>query len=435
MDNFQSGTFNKYERGKRIITQVITIFILLGFISEIAAFHQVYLPLQMILQLFSVGVFVVSLLLQWIYHNKYYRLGYLILTYYLIANIVVYDLFFPEFIQKIQFSRSEFFSRNMFFTLPLIAIVGFITSKRHILIQGGILFLYVISQLAVNADEFIKASFFSYLLTILGFCWVFFFLVRSNQQFIRQLHESNIKLKETQQHLVHSEKMASLGVLAAGVAHEINNPLNFIQGGTLGMESYMEENCKDHLHEIKPFLDGIQVGIKRASDIVTSLNHYSRRDDLPCSDCDIRTIIDNCLVMMQAELKGRVEVIRDYNPDQEYVYCNEGRLYQVFLNILTNASHAISGEGTITIATRVANGQFKTFITDTGCGIPEDILPRITDPFFTTKDPGKGTGLGLSITYNIIQEYKGSMSIESLVDKGTCISVTLPLKTPYSNDK
>jgi signal transduction histidine kinase len=428
MQDSQAGTFNKYERGKQIITQAATVFILIGFAAEILRFYRIYLPLQLILQLISAGIFIVALLLQWINRKRFYRICYLLVSYYLIANIVIYDVVFPQFINKLEFSRSEFFSRNLFFTLPLIAIVGFIAGKRHVIIQGTILFLYVAFQLAVNADPFIHASFFTYLLTILGFCWVFFFLVKSNQRFIRELNEANVKLQETQQHLVHSEKMASLGVLAAGVAHEINNPLNFIQGGTLGMESYMEENCKDHLHEIKPFLQGIQVGIKRASDIVTSLNHYSRRDDLPCSDCNIQEIMDNCLVMLQSELKDRVEVVRDYNADFQMVHCNEGRLYQVFLNILTNASHAISRQGMITITTRSANGQFKVFIADTGCGIPEDILPKITDPFFTTKDPGKGTGLGLSITYNIVQEYKGSINIESQVDKGTCVSVSLPLK-------
>jgi signal transduction histidine kinase len=433
MQDSQAGTFNKYERGKQIITQAATVFILIGFAAEILRFYRMYLPLQLILQLISAGIFLVALVLQWINRKRFYRICYLLVSYYLIANIVIYDVVFPQFIDKLEFSRSEFFSRNLFFTLPLIAIVGFIAGKRHVIIQGTILFLYVAFQLVVNADPFIHASFFTYLLTILGFCWVFFFLVKSNQRFIRELNEANVKLQETQQHLVHSEKMASLGVLAAGVAHEINNPLNFIQGGTLGLESYIEENCNEHIQEVKPFLEGIQVGIKRASDIVTSLNHYSRRDDLPCSDCNIQEILDNCLVMLQSELKDRVEVVREYNADSQMVNCNEGRLYQVFLNILSNASHAISGQGMITITTRTANGQFKIFITDTGCGIPEEILPRITDPFFTTKDPGKGTGLGLSITYNIIQEYKGSMSIESMVDKGTCVSVNLPLAVGLMN--
>ncbi|RPH32128.1 MAG: PAS domain S-box protein [Bacteroidales bacterium] len=235
-------------------------------------------------------------------------------------------------------------------------------------------------------------------------------------------------LKEAQDKLVQSEKMASLGVLAAGVAHEINNPLNFIYGGIVGLETYFNENLKEHITEVSPFIEGINVGVKRAAAIVTSLNHYSRKDDLPCAECNVHEIIDNCLVMLNNQLKNRIEVIKNYTDLPYSIICNEGRIHQVFLNIIANSAQAIDGNGTITIFTHVIEKTIAITIEDTGCGIAHDILPKITDPFFTTKDPGKGTGLGLSITYNIIKEYNGSLEYESRIGVGTKATVKLPIK-------
>ena len=243
----------------------------------------------------------------------------------------------------------------------------------------------------------------------------------------KDLEEALNNLKETQNKLIQSEKMASLGVLAAGIAHEINNPLNFINGGATGIASYLSENLKDHLNEISPFIEGIQIGVKRAADIVTSLNHYSRRDDLPSTKCDINTIIDNCIVMLHNQMKNRIEVIKKYNNSNYNLWCNEGRLHQVFLNILSNSIQAIDDKGTITIFTSIKKDYLSIEISDTGCGICNENLSKITDPFFTTKEPGKGTGLGLSITYNIIKEYNGTLEFESEVGVGTKAIITLPI--------
>ena len=244
----------------------------------------------------------------------------------------------------------------------------------------------------------------------------------------KELETALNNLKVAQNNLIQSEKMASLGVLAAGVAHEINNPLNFIYGGIAGIESYFNENLKEHLEEVFPLIEGIHVGVKRAADIVMSLNHYSRKDDLQSTECNINSIIDNCLVMLNNNIKNRIEVIKNYTNKPCTVNCNEGRLHQVFLNIIANSTQAIEDNGTITIFTKIEKGRINISILDTGCGIPADILPKITDPFFTTKDPGKGTGLGLSITYNIINEYDGTLEFESQLGSGTKAIVTLPLK-------
>jgi signal transduction histidine kinase len=179
--------------------------------------------------------------------------------------------------------------------------------------------------------------------------------------------------------------------------------------------------------EMSPFLEGIQMGAKRAADIVTSLNHYSRRDDLPRVPCDLHTIIDNCLLMLHNQIKNRIEIEKHFFPEPFTLVGSEGKLHQAILNLLTNAIQAIQDKGTITIATAVSKQNMTLTVTDSGSGISQENLKRITDPFFTTRDPGKGTGLGLSITYTIIREHDGTLEFESILGKGTKAIVTLPL--------
>ncbi|MGM0504637.1 MAG: PAS domain S-box protein [Bacteroidota bacterium] len=257
-------------------------------------------------------------------------------------------------------------------------------------------------------------------------------LTSTNEELLNQRQELEtvlLNLQNTQKQLVHSEKMASLGVLASGIAHEINNPLNFIKGGVYGIESYVKENLKEYLDELDPFLDGVNEGIYRAAEIVKSLNHYNRRDDSVMVSCDIHSIIDNCLVMLKNQIKDRIKIEKKFTTKEYVLACNEGKLHQAILNVLTNAAHAIEEKGTIRIKTFVIAKEFKLEITDTGTGISDEHVDKILDPFFTTKAPGKGTGLGLSITYNILQEHNGTIEFKSKLHKGTTVIITLPLKT------
>jgi PAS domain S-box-containing protein len=255
-------------------------------------------------------------------------------------------------------------------------------------------------------------------------------LTAANQELFGQraeLESTLSNLQEVQNQLVQSEKMASLGILVSGIAHEINNPLNFIYGGILGIENYIDEHLKNHAKELKPLLEGIQVGARRAADIVASLDHYTRLDNLPRIKCDIHTVIENCLVILKNQMKNRIEIRKDYTREPCVITCNEGKIHQALLNILLNASQAIEDQGSVSITTSMDSQQVVITIADTGCGISKKNLSRITDPFFTTRDPGKGIGLGLSIAYNVFQEQGGTLDFESEVGKGTKVIITLPV--------
>ncbi|HAF30027.1 MAG TPA: hypothetical protein DCG75_13385 [Bacteroidales bacterium] len=255
-------------------------------------------------------------------------------------------------------------------------------------------------------------------------------LVSTNEELHNQREELEavlLNLQETQKQLIQAEKMASLGVLASGVAHEINNPLNFIQGGVYGLEQYFDENLIEHKDNVRELIKSINIGIDRAANIVTSLNHYNRRNDSKLEPCDIHSIINNCLVILRNQIENKIEVEKKYTSQPFILIGNEGKLHQAILNILSNAVQAIDDKGKIKIKTKKTNQILEIKISDTGCGISPENLSKIFDPFFTTKEAGKGTGLGLSITYNIFAEHNGSIHIESKTGKGTSVYIKLPL--------
>ncbi|MDW7694801.1 PAS domain S-box protein [Flammeovirgaceae bacterium SG7u.111] len=248
------------------------------------------------------------------------------------------------------------------------------------------------------------------------------------------IHEQNAELKtafdelkKTQAQLLQVEKMASLGILTAGVAHEINNPLNYIHGGYLGLKKYFEEQGHENKN-IPILLNSIRTGVERASDIVKGLSQFSRSNEAFNENCDIHSIINNCLIMLQNRLKNSIVVTKEFAGEDLIVKGNVGKLHQVFINLLTNSSQAIELGGEIKIWTKVIENMAVIEIADTGKGIRDDNLSKITDPFFTTKAPGKGTGLGLSISYSIVQEHHGQIEFESEFGVGTKVKLSFPLK-------
>ncbi|QRX63642.1 GHKL domain-containing protein [Dysgonomonadaceae bacterium zrk40] len=240
--------------------------------------------------------------------------------------------------------------------------------------------------------------------------------------------ETAIKhLRETQAQLLHSEKMASLGILTAGVAHEINNPLNYIMGSYVGLlRHYRENTFSDNPEQVGKLIDAMKIGIDRSSAIVHGLNQFSRKSDSYTEKCNVHEILENSLTMLNNLIKQHITVKKDFSASEIVIQGNVGHLHQVFINIIVNAVQSIESEGEITIKTEDNESDVLIAIADTGLGIPKENLKNITDPFFTTKAPGEGTGLGLSITYNIIKEHKGKLIFESQEGKGTTVKVIIP---------
>jgi PAS domain S-box-containing protein len=232
------------------------------------------------------------------------------------------------------------------------------------------------------------------------------------------------KLQETHVQLVSSEKMASLGKLAAGIAHEINNPL----GGILIYSSLMMEDLpEDDLK--RGDLSRIVQEAGRCKEIVRSLLEFARQTEPKMEPTDVnRAITDGLFFLENQALFHNIQIIKKLDSGLPFVRGNAGQLKQVFMNIIVNAAEAIHGSGTLTITTSHDARQKMVFMefTDTGEGIAEENLTRIFDPFFTTKDVGKGTGLGLATSYGIIESHGGKISVKSEVGKGTTFTIELP---------
>jgi signal transduction histidine kinase len=252
-------------------------------------------------------------------------------------------------------------------------------------------------------------------------------LLRKNNKKNEELRANNEELKETQSLLIRSEKMASLGVLAAGVGHEINNPLNFIKNGMSVLGMKMEEEYKGSRKVLDQYFQIINEGINRTSSIVKSLSHFSRVGVNMDEKCNIHEIIENCLVILNVKIKGRILIEKSFTNDSVTITGNEGKLYQVFMNILANAEQAISGNGKISITTERSMKSISIVIHDNGVGIEDENLVKINDPFYTTKEPGKGTGLGLFITHSIVEEHGGNVFVTSDVNLGTKFVVSFPI--------
>jgi two-component system NtrC family sensor kinase len=229
------------------------------------------------------------------------------------------------------------------------------------------------------------------------------------------------ELKATQQHLVQSEKMASLGTLTAGIAHEINNPLNFISGG-LGIiaGAEQENNGEGEQEKEERRSKALQMafdGLERATGIVRALMTFSHKGASKLVKADLHEIIDNTLLFLHSKLSPGIEIRKDYQLKETIPVFPE-KMHQVIMNIIDNAIYAVnqnhSGKKKITIKTQPQDGCMLLKISNNGPPIKEDHLHQLFDPFFTTKDPGEGTGLGLSICYTLISEHQGSIRAENL---------------------
>ncbi len=233
--------------------------------------------------------------------------------------------------------------------------------------------------------------------------------------------ETKKKMEQQLKQLAQSEKLVSLGQLAAGIAHEINNPLTNISLHTQILKDELEESSNP---EAKKRLDAIEKNVFKASTIAKELLQFSRKTDTEVSPINITSVINGAITLMQYRFRD-INVHKRFSevPD---IMGDPVKLEQVFINILDNSVESMTNDGEICIETTFDRGWVNIRISDSGTGIPKENLSKIFDPFFSTKDVGMGTGLGLSICYGIITQHNGSIYISSVPDEGTIVSIRLP---------
>jgi signal transduction histidine kinase len=272
-----------------------------------------------------------------------------------------------------------------------------------------------------------------------------------------ELRAAYRELQQTQMQLIQREKMASVGQLVAGVAHELNNPIGFVSSNVATLEDFVarmrgmldtyrdvalsdadrvrvqgrwEELKIDYaLRYLDAMIQGIREGAERARKIVRDLRVFARTGDDVFQAVDLHEELESSLTLLNHLLKDRIRVQRKFGALPS-VECVRSQIDQVFLNLLANAAQAITGEGEITVETRQEDGAAVVTISDTGPGIPPDVMGRIFDPFFTTKPVGEGTGLGLSISYEIVKKHHGEITATSPPGGGAVFTVSLPLAPP-----
>ncbi len=269
------------------------------------------------------------------------------------------------------------------------------------------------------------------------------------------------RLEEAHGQLLQSEKLASIGQLAAGVAHEINNPIGFVNSNLGTLAHYVDDMLRliDACEEARPLLaadpavcehidrlrqeidleflreDVVTLiaesidGTTRVKQIVQDLRDFSRTGEVDWEWADLHAGLDSTLNVVKNEIKYKAELVREYG-QLPRVECLPSQLNQVFMNLMVNAAQAIPEHGTITIRTGHVDDRVWISVTDTGCGIPPENLAKIFDPFFTTKPVGKGTGLGLSLSYGIVEKHGGRLEVSSKQGEGTTFTIWLPVRRP-----
>jgi signal transduction histidine kinase len=323
-------------------------------------------------------------------------------------------------------------------------------------IRGGISVSVPLAPFISQEQQQLKTNAIGHgLIWLLGICFIQLMRRRLTSSLQREESSANA-LESARTQLYQQEKMASIGQLAAGVAHEINNPMGFITSNMSTLQKYItriteylravdqviaesavplkEEITSLRLRlkldyivdDTKQLIEESLDGASRVKNIVDDLKNLSRADQMEMVQADINKILETALNISCNEIKYVADIVRKLG-DVPMILCHPQQISQVFINLLTNAGQAIEGHGTITIRSWNDDDAVCISVSDSGKGIPENIIGQIFDPFFTTKDVGKGTGLGLSISYDIIKKHNGEITVESDVGRGTTFVVRLPV--------
>lgn len=269
-------------------------------------------------------------------------------------------------------------------------------------------------------------------------------LIHAKKELQKYANSLENLVKERTDQLIHSDRMASLGMMSAGLAHEINNPLTFVKGNVMMLKKFEQDiralvespqNSLDPkksafiVKEMPKALDEMLMGIDRISTIISGLKMFARQDTSEQIAVTLTGAVEDALTLVRSELKNKVEVINTLEKNLPLISGNLSQLTQVFVNLFVNAAHSMAERkpSILKIESKVISNSILILVSDTGCGISKENLEKIWNPFFTTKPKGIGTGLGLSIVHGIIREHQGDISVESNLGEGTTFKLSFPI--------
>jgi two-component system NtrC family sensor kinase len=280
----------------------------------------------------------------------------------------------------------------------------------------------------------LRAKYLVALLSLMGLALITAGSVLTTKKVLDRLIRSDWEKAKSDEVLLHESKMAALGKMAAGVAHEINNPLAVIGEEAGWMKDLLKEEDiakSQNFQEFQESIKKIEYHASRVKKVTHRLLGFARRMEPTVEKVMVNTVLEECVSFLENEARYRnITIEKELSPDIPAIPSDPSQLQQVFLNLLNNSIDAIGKDGRVTLHTEYQpqSNYIVVKVSDTGPGIPKEVLAKIFDPFFTTKEVGKGTGLGLSISYSIIEKLGGTITVDSQMGQGTTFTIALPIK-------